>query len=157
MQVTTDYAIQRPAGTMGPVPGDASALERALVRVGDRWSLLVVEALLGGPRRFGELSAAVAGIAPNILAARLRRLTEDRLVVATPYSQRPPRLQYELTDDGRELAAALAVLATWAARIEDLPAVRFHDACGTPCELRPYCPTCHRLLDDDDVADLHRL
>jgi len=138
---------------------DAGALERALVRVGDRWSLLVVEALLAGPRRFGELSAAVPGIAPNILTARLRRLTEDRLVVATPYSQRPQRLQYEVTDDGRELGAALAVLASWAARIEDRPAARVHDACGTPVELRPYCPTCHRLLDDGDGdgTDLHHL
>src|SRR5437660_1518138 len=49
-------------------------LEAALDRVGDRWSLLVVEALLDGPRRFGELGDALPGIAPNILTDRLRRL-----------------------------------------------------------------------------------
>ena len=140
----------------GPVVA-AGALERALARVGDRWSLLVVEALLPGPRRFGELSTAVTGIAPNILTARLRRLTDDRLVVGTPYSQRPRRLQYELTADGRELAGALAVLASWAARVDALPGGGFHDACGTPLELRAYCPTCHRIVDDGDVGDVHHL
>ena len=49
-------------------------LEAALERVGDRWSLLLVEALLDGPRRFNELGEAVTGIAPNILSDRLRRL-----------------------------------------------------------------------------------
>ena len=148
---------------MDPPPvtdADVSALERALLRVGDRWTLLVVEALLAGPRRFGELSEAVPGIAPNILTARLRRLTDDRLVVGTPYSRRPLRLQYELTADGRALGEAMAVLASWAARVEALPGARFHDACGTPIEQRAYCPTCHRLVDDADgadAADLHHL
>ena len=49
-------------------------LAAALERVGDRWSLLLIEALLEGPRRFGELSDAVEGIAPNILSERLKRL-----------------------------------------------------------------------------------
>lgn len=136
---------------------EATPLDRALARVGDRWTLLVVEALLDGPRRYGELSAAVSGIAPNILAARLRKLEQEGLVLSTPYSQRPLRHQYELTADGRELAGALHVLAAWAARIEALPgATRYHAACGTPLELRPWCPTCGRMVDDDDSDDLDR-
>ena len=99
---------------------EATPLDRALARVGDRWTLLVVEALLDGPRRYGELSTAVAGIAPNILAARLRKLEQEGLVVSTPYSSRPLRHQYQLTADGRELAGALHVLASWAARIDAL-------------------------------------
>src|SRR5438128_11876341 len=51
-----------------------SPLDEALGRVGDRWSLLVVEALLDRPSRFNELLAAVPGIAPNILSDRLKRL-----------------------------------------------------------------------------------
>ena len=62
-------------------------LDRALTRVGDRWTLLLVEALLDGPLRYGELADAVTGIAPNILAARLKRLEQDGLVTATPYSR----------------------------------------------------------------------
>jgi DNA-binding HxlR family transcriptional regulator len=54
-----------------PVMASASSpLAAALERVGDRWSLLLVEALLPGPRRFSELSEAVPGIAPNILSDR---------------------------------------------------------------------------------------
>ena len=96
-------------------------------------------------------------IAPNILVARLRKLEGDRLVVSTPYSTRPVRHQYELTADGRELAGALAVLESWAARLDALPIGRYHDACGTALELRPWCPTCDRLVDEVDVDDLDRL
>ena len=136
---------------------EATPLDRALARVGDRWTLLVVEALLDGPRRYGELSTAVAGIAPNILAARLRKLEQEGLVVSTPYSSRPLRHQYQLTADGRELAGALHVLASWAARIDALPgAARYHETCGTPLELRAWCPTCGHLVDDADGDDLDR-
>jgi DNA-binding HxlR family transcriptional regulator len=132
-------------------------LDRALARVGDRWSLLLVEALLDGPRRYSELSDAVAGIAPNILAARLKRLEQDGLVTATPYSDRPVRHLYQLTADGRELAAALAVLAAWAARVEGLPAPQYHATCGTPLESRPWCPTCGRVVDALEADELDRL
>jgi DNA-binding HxlR family transcriptional regulator len=132
-------------------------LDRALARVGDRWTLLLVEALLDGPKRYGELADAVPGIAPNILAGRLKRLEQDGLLVATPYSQRPLRHQYELTADGRELAAALAVLAGWAARVEGLPAPRYHATCGTALEARPWCATCGRVVDDGEADELDRL
>ena len=95
---------------------EPSPLEAALERVGDRWSLLLVEALLAGPRRFNELGEAVPGIAPNILTDRLRRLERERIVVATPYQERPPRMSYALTADGHDLASALRLLADWGAR-----------------------------------------
>src|SRR3954451_12424130 len=85
----------------------ASPLADALARVGDRWTLLVVATLLDGPRRFNELQEALGGIAPNILSARLKALGEHALVVQRPYSQRPPRFVYELSESGRELAGAL--------------------------------------------------
>src|SRR5262245_12878426 len=102
---------------------EATPLDRALARVGDRWTLLVVEALLDGPRRFGQLLDAVPGIAPSILTARLRKLSAERLIVSARYSHRPIRQRYELTADGRDLAGALAVLASWAARVDELPGV----------------------------------
>ena len=100
-----------PAARREPTP-----LEAALERVGDRWSLLLVEALLDGPRRFNELAEPSPGIAPNILTDRLRRLERERIVVATPYQQRPPRMSYALTADGHDLASALRLLADWGAR-----------------------------------------
>ena len=114
----------------------------------------MVEALLDGPRRFGEVSSALPGIAPNILAARLRKLEKERLVVSTPYTTRPVRHQYELTADGRDLAGALAVLESWAARVDALPGAHYHDTCGTPLEARWYCPTCAEPVADETDADL---
>ncbi|HEV3055562.1 MAG TPA: helix-turn-helix domain-containing protein, partial [Solirubrobacteraceae bacterium] len=70
------------------------ALADALATVGDRWTLLIVAALLDGPRRFGELQAQVEGIAPNVLTQRLRQLERNTLVIARPYSERPPRFEY---------------------------------------------------------------
>lgn len=134
--------------------GAVEPLDRALALIGDRWSLLVVEALLGGPRRFGEIAASVPGIAPNILTKRLAHLTKAGLVAATPYSQRPIRLSYGLTASGAELVGVLEQLASWAARRDGLDALEHHDACGTTLESRPWCPTCERVVDADEVSEV---
>ena len=132
----------------------ASPLAAALERVGDRWSLLLVEALLTGPRRFNELAEAVAGIAPNILSDRLRRLEAVRVIRATPYSQRPPRFVYELSDEGAELAGALRLLADWGSRVAlDAEPMR-HAACGTPLEARWFCPTCARAVESAEADEV---
>src|SRR5688500_6794946 len=87
----------------------AASLEWAAERVGDRWTLLIVHALLSGPLRFGELGEALPGIATNVLSQRLKRLEGDRLLMSTAYSARPPRFSYELTQAGRELGGVLAL------------------------------------------------
>jgi DNA-binding HxlR family transcriptional regulator len=138
-------------------PPAPSALGTALDRVGDRWSLLLVEAMLDGPRRFGELGEAVTGIAPNILADRLRRLERGGILVATPYTRRPPRMEYALTADGRELAGALHLLADWGVRRGGTGEALRHEACGTPLEARWHCPTCGRLVDEGEPDGLTRL
>jgi DNA-binding HxlR family transcriptional regulator len=139
-------------GRSGAPP--STALEAALDRVGDRWSLLVVQALLGGTRRWSDLAGDVPGIAPNVLAARLRRLEREGVVAAEPYSERPLRLAYGLTDAGRDLAGALRLLADWGARgTGDRHAPR-HDACGSPMEARWYCPTCDRSVGDADTGEI---
>ena len=134
----------------------SSPLAEALARVGDRWTLLVVEALLPGPRRFNDLIEAIPGIAANILSERLKRLEREALLVARPYSERPPRVAYQLTAEGRELAGALRLLAYWGAGHADGAQAPRHPACGTPIEARWYCPTCDHLVDDQPSAtDLH--
>ena len=129
-------------------------LAAALERVGDRWSLLLIEALLAGPRRFGELSDDVAGIAPNILSERLKRLEGERIVRATPYSERPPRFTYALTDEGQELAGVLRLLADWGSRGSAHAEPMRHGACGTPVEARLWCPTCARSIDEPEADEL---
>ena len=133
----------------------ASPLAAALDSVGDRWILLVVQALLDGPRRFGDLQDELPGIAPNVLSQRLRRLEGEGVVVAEPYSERPRRFVYELTAAGRELADALRLLADWGARHREAGEAPRHEACGTPVETRWWCPTCERPVDGDEASDLH--
>jgi DNA-binding HxlR family transcriptional regulator len=134
-----------------------SPLADALTRVGDRWTLLVVQALLAGPRRFNELLEDIPGIAANILSQRLKRLEHEALVVSRPYSERPPRAAYELTAEGKELAGALRLLAQWGAR-HALPAeAPRHQACGTPLEARWYCPTCDHLVEDEPELEMQFL
>ena len=138
------------------VPKPSTPLSEAVTRVGDRWALLLVHALLGGPRRFNDLLAELPGIAPNVLTQRLRHLEREGVLVATPYSQRPLRVVYELTGAGQELAGALRLLAQWGAGAgrggDDAEPLR-HPACGTPLEARWWCPTCARVADEDEQAD----
>ena len=132
---------------------DHSPLAHALERVGDRWTLLTVAALLDGPRRFNELQEAVAGIAPNTLSQRLRHLEHEALLIARPYSQRPRRFAYELTSAGRELADALRLLADWGGRSAPDAQPLTHALCGTPLETRWWCPTCEEVVNEPEAAD----
>ncbi len=132
-----------------------SALAEALARVGDRWTLLIVAALLDGPRRFGELQRELEGIAPNVLTQRLRHLEREGMVVADRYSERPPRFVYELAASGRELAGALRMLADWGARRSDEGETPRHAACGTALEASWWCSTCERPVDSDSIEELH--
>ncbi|MEO8461579.1 MAG: helix-turn-helix domain-containing protein [Chloroflexota bacterium] len=147
-----------PSRTLAPPP---TPLAAALARVGDRWSPQIIDALLREPLRYGDIQAAVAGIAPNILAERLRRLEADGLLVASPYSERPPRFEYRLTASGRALADALRLLADWGARhggdaVGDHESLS-HSACGTSLDARWYCPTCGDIVAPGATTDAQRL
>lgn len=131
------------------------SLEAALAQVGDRWSLRLIDALLSGPRRFNELQHDVEGIATNVLSQRLKHLERAGVIVARAYSQRPPRYTYELTESGRELGGALVLLTQWGARYGDGLDVPHHEACGTSLEPRWFCPTCERIVDEDEAHRLH--
>jgi DNA-binding HxlR family transcriptional regulator len=133
---------------------EISPLQEALGRIGDKWSLLLIAALLDGPRRFGDLLDELPGLAPNILTQRLRRLEREALVVARPYSERPPRFSYELTASGAELAGALRLLADWGGRQGDADPPR-HADCGTTLEVRWWCPACETTVEDPGADDVH--
>src|SRR3954452_23530212 len=131
--------MPKPTATPSPL-ADALAQGRA------RWTLLAIASLLDGPKRFNELQHELQGIAPNLLSARLKALSEHALIVARPFSDRPPRFVYELSDSGRELGGALRLLADWGARSAGAEPLR-HTACGTALEARWWCPTCEETVD----------
>ena len=153
---TAGTASIREAVASSSEQSDLSPLSEALASVGDRWTLLIVAALLDGPRRFGDLEKELQGIAPNVLSQRLRNLESQGLVRAERYSERPPRFVYELASSGRELAGALRLLADWGARhTGDVDPPR-HSVCGTPLEAVWYCPTCEMPVEDQGAEeDVH--
>lgn len=128
----------------------ATSLAHAAERIGDRWTLLVIGALLVGSRRFGELAEDIPGIATNVLTRRLKSLERMGLIVARPYSRRPPRVEYQLTSSGRDLADALRLLALWGARNNGGEDPRRHEACGTPMKMVWHCPTCEHDVTEDE-------
>ena len=142
---------------MARMADDPSPLAQALDRVGDRWSFLIVDALMTSPLRFNELSKAVAGIAPNVLSVRLERLQAARVITSTPYSQRPLRYEYQLTDEGRELAGVLRLLSSWGQGAEPSELGLRHDVCGTRLEAQWYCPTCAAVVTEEEGSELRRL
>ncbi|MFF7452363.1 MULTISPECIES: winged helix-turn-helix transcriptional regulator [unclassified Streptomyces] len=86
---------------------------RALDTVGDRWTLLIVRELLGGPRRYTDLHADLPGVSTDVLASRLKDMERDGL--ATRRRLPPPGAAYvyELTGRGRQLLPVLQALGAW--------------------------------------------
>jgi DNA-binding HxlR family transcriptional regulator len=90
-----------------------------LARVGDKWTVLVVVMLGQGPMRFSELRRRIGSISQRMLTLTLRGLERDGLVTRTVFPTIPPRVDYELTDLGRDLLIPVAALGDWAIRHRD--------------------------------------
>ena len=71
--------------------------------IGSKWTALLVHDLSEGARRFSQLEHSCQGISPRTLAERLRVLEQDGILVRCSYPERPPRVEYELTEKGRAL------------------------------------------------------
>lgn len=96
------------------VPEDCRAVSEVLSRVGDKWTVLVVSTLGGGPKRFNELRRALGSISQRMLTLTLRGLERDGLVTRTVFATVPPRVDYELTKLGRSLLEPVSTLGLWA-------------------------------------------
>ena len=92
------------------------ALARTLDVAGDRWTLLIVRELAPGPRRFTDLIDGLPGIPRKLLTDRLRALERDGIIARQELPPPAARQVYALTDDGRDLAVAMAPLIAWGAR-----------------------------------------
>jgi DNA-binding HxlR family transcriptional regulator len=92
--------------------GQNCSIARALEIVGERWTLLIIRDVFLGLRRFDQLQESL-GIARNVLTDRLNRLVQEGILERVPYSERPTRYEYRLTDKGLELNVALTALRQW--------------------------------------------
>jgi len=85
-----------------------------LQRVGDKWSVLVIDLLGQGTKRFSELHRAIDGITARMLTVTLRGLERDGIVTRTIHPVIPPRVEYALTPMGRTLLDTIGQLVAWA-------------------------------------------
>ena len=93
---------------------DCRSVTDILVRVGDKWSVMVVMTLHRGTRRFNELKRDLGGISQKMLTTTLRGLERDGFITRTVYPTIPPKVEYQLTDLGRDLAVPVVALGKWA-------------------------------------------
>lgn len=90
---------------------------RTLDLIGERWTILLLrDLLLRGPRRFQDFQESLPGVAPNTLSARLKSLEDNGLVQRQLYNERPPRLEYVLTEKGKSLGPVVKAMREWGSK-----------------------------------------
>ncbi len=129
------------------------SIARALELVGERWTLLVLREAFLGVRRFDAMQRKL-GIARNVLSARLERLVGEGILDKVPYSERPLRHEYRLTDKGLDLWPVVVELLRWGDRYaapNGPPIVIRHKECGGELGDRRICARCGAELTARDV------
>ena len=101
-----------PSGATGEL--SPCRAREVLQRVGDKWSMYVIDLLGQGTMRFSELHRSIDGITARMLTVTLRGLERDGIVTRTIHPVIPPRVEYELTPMGQTLLDAIGQLVTWA-------------------------------------------
>lgn len=94
--------------------GHPCPIRNVLDRIGDQWSLLVLDALDGRTRRFNELMRDLGDVSKQMLSQTLKRLEEDGFVRRTLYPEVPPRVEYDLTPLGQSFMVPMKALIGWA-------------------------------------------
>ncbi len=89
---------------------------RAVELVGKRWTGAIIRMLMDGPRRFSEILTSVPGLHDRLLSERLKELESEGLAERRVYPETPVRIEYELTEKGRDLEKAVAEVQRWADR-----------------------------------------
>ena len=113
---------------------DCRAVSELLGRVGDKWTVLIVTALVSRPRRFNALKREVGGISQQMLTRSLRMLERDGMVERTVHPTVPPSVEYALTELGRSLAEPVIALTEWT--FAHLPQIHAHRAAYDAAEAR---------------------
>ncbi|HCV95523.1 putative HTH-type transcriptional regulator YtcD [compost metagenome] len=104
---------------------DCQKISQVLARVGEKWSILIIMMLSGGPHRFTELKRSINGISQRMLTLCLRGLERDGLINRTVIAVMPPHVEYSLTPLGVSLTKPVIALGSWASdHIADIDAAR---------------------------------
>lgn len=113
--ISTEMTQLAPTGSICP------RYEHAIQLLGKRWTGLLLDALMEGPRRFCELTATVEGLSDRVLSDRLRELEVEGVVERIVYPQIPVRVEYKLTEKGLGLKPVVEAIHEWAEKWVMLP------------------------------------
>ena len=91
---------------------------KAVAILEGRWSILILNELLGGKKRFGELKNALKGISPKILSTRLKELQQEGIIEKKVYPETPPRVEYRLSPNGLLIEKVVHTIANWSTTLE---------------------------------------
>jgi DNA-binding HxlR family transcriptional regulator len=96
-------------------------LEGIINTIAKKWAVLIIS-IIGHhePIRFNHIMATLDGISPKTLADLLKELQGEGLILRKSYAEIPPRVEYSLTDDGRQLCEAIVPLIRWAEKRDNL-------------------------------------
>jgi DNA-binding HxlR family transcriptional regulator len=143
---------RRPSDLSHRFAGDS--VSRALALIGDHWTLMILREELFGVRRYGQLARNL-GIPRPTLSARLRSMVDSRLLERVPYARDPDRYEYRLTDAGRDLFGAAAVLMRWGDKYlagpEGPPIILRHYECDAIAEPIVTCARCGHEITAHNV------
>jgi DNA-binding HxlR family transcriptional regulator len=132
-------------------------IARSAALLGDHWNLLLVRQACLGTRRFDDFQREL-GIGRNILTIRLNRLVDEGLMQRVEYQEKPPRSEYRLTQQGREVFPILAAMAAWGERWltgpEGTPLVLHHTACDHDMRAEVVCSDCNAPIELREVRAL---
>ena len=136
---------------MGPHTRQFCPIAKAAEIICERWTLLVIREVFNGHRRFGQMQESL-GVARNVLATRLQRLVDEDILERRPYSERPERYEYFLTEKGLDLWPLMISLMHWGDKHMPSPGGRpmivVHKGdCGGEVNDRRVCTRCGKELD----------
>ena len=111
-----------------PIPPVCAKYHQAVELIGRRWAGAIIRVLLPGRARYAAIREAIPEISDRMLSERLRELEAEGVLVRQVVADVPVRVEYQLTEKGRDLEAAVAALGVWAERWVPVPAARPHSA-----------------------------
>ncbi len=88
--------------------------EAAFELLGKRWTGLIIRTLLSGQKRFSEIADAIPNMSARMLTERFKELEKEGIVIRKVYPETPVRIEYELSEKGRELEYAMDEIQKWA-------------------------------------------